>query len=305
MKLQDRLSDVLNYTGLSRSALAQKIGVKAYKLQDISRGQTVRMPSDVLDGLSREFPDLNPTWLLTGEGEMLLPDEEDNRLGQLTAGNASGVKGRLKEYIKYSGITTMEFERSIGASNGYVTSISKGIGAKFSREISKNYPDLNLDWLLTGEGSMLKSADEATTPEALMPGNAVTFHPGLTAQAGYVDMPGEEDDSTELFFIKGYEGCHAIRAVGDSMYPTITNGDIVIHEMNTERYIRNGEVYIVVDELGALMVKRVTQDVSPEDEITFTFFSDNPNQAKYKPFSIPGEQIKRLYRVRAVIKQLT
>lgn len=53
------------------------------------------------------------------------------------------------------------------------------------------------------------------------------------------------------------------------------------------------------------MIKRVMQEVSLYGEITFTFFSDNPNQSKYKPFTIPGEQIKRLYRVRAVVSQLT
>ena len=215
-------------------------------------------------------------------------------------------------YLIYKGIANSQKEvgELLGYGESYFSQIISGTKPLSDSVLKKlasldDGKEINLMWLLTGEGSMLKSADEDTTTEELMPGNAVTFHPGLTAQAGYVDMPGEEDDSTELFFIKGYEGCHAIRATGDSMYPTITNGDIVIHEMNTERYIRNGEVYIVVDELGALMVKRVTQDVSPEDEIMFTFFSDNPNQAKYKPFSIPGEQIKRLYRVRAVIKQLT
>lgn len=212
------------------------------------------------------------------------------------------IKDRLKKYIEVSGLSVRDFERSIGASNGYVNSIRKGVSSDFLSKIIEQYPNLSREWLLFGEGEMLKSDEEDAPPETLTPENAVTYHPDLTAQAGYTDMPGEVEQNTELFFIKG---CHAIRAVGDSMYPTITNGDIVIHELNTERYIRNGEVYIVVDESGGLMVKRVTQEVSPEDEITFTFFSDNPNQARYKPFTIPGEQIKRLYRVRAVIKQLS
>lgn len=97
---------------------------------------------------------------------------------------------------------------------------------------------------------MLNSEHEEAHPKTLTPDSAVTFHPGLTAQAGNADTPWGDDDAIELFYIEGYEGCHAIRAVGDSMSPTIIGGDIVIHELNAERYIRNGEVYIVVDEVA-------------------------------------------------------
>lgn len=43
-----------------------------------------------------------------------------------------------------------------GLSNGYVNNISKGIGADKLQRILGAYPMLNQDWLLTGEGEMVK-----------------------------------------------------------------------------------------------------------------------------------------------------
>lgn len=67
------------------------------------------------------------------------------------------VKERLKNYIKHIGISIIDFEKSINVSNGYVNSISKGIGNDKISLIVENYPNLNLDWLLTGKGDMLRT----------------------------------------------------------------------------------------------------------------------------------------------------
>jgi hypothetical protein len=56
---------------------------------------------------------------------------------------------------------------SIGAGNGYTLRMKKNnasIGSDVIENIIKTYPQLNVVWLLTGEGEMLK-ADEA--PEIL------------------------------------------------------------------------------------------------------------------------------------------
>ena len=67
------------------------------------------------------------------------------------------VKDRIKKYIKSQEISVSSFEKSINVSNGYINSISKGIGAEKSLLISRKYPNLNMSWLLRGEGDMLKS----------------------------------------------------------------------------------------------------------------------------------------------------
>src|SRR5690606_3083818 len=64
------------------------------------------------------------------------------------------VKERLKEYIKSQGLTTQAWEKSINASNGYVNSITKGIGEEKIQAILEKYFNINFDWLMTGRGPM-------------------------------------------------------------------------------------------------------------------------------------------------------
>lgn len=66
------------------------------------------------------------------------------------------VKERIKKFIQTQGITVIEFERTVSASNGYVNSIHKSIGIDKLNNIIEKYPILNIEWLLTGNGSMLK-----------------------------------------------------------------------------------------------------------------------------------------------------
>ncbi len=49
------------------------------------------------------------------------------------------------------------YEKEIKVSNGYVNSISKGIGGEILLKILEKSPNLNIDWLLEGKGEMLKN----------------------------------------------------------------------------------------------------------------------------------------------------
>lgn len=65
------------------------------------------------------------------------------------------IKDRIMEYAKEKHITIREFERKSGLSNGYINSIRKGLGVEKLENVLKSFPDLNRDWLLYGEGTML------------------------------------------------------------------------------------------------------------------------------------------------------
>ena len=60
------------------------------------------------------------------------------------------------EFLSYYKISKTEFGNTIGVSNAFVTSIRKSISPDKIQSIALNYPQLNIDWLLTGEGKMLK-----------------------------------------------------------------------------------------------------------------------------------------------------
>ena len=65
------------------------------------------------------------------------------------------VKERLKLFIEYRKINVRKFENSIGVSNSYVSNIFNTIGHDIRNRIIEKYPDLNMDWLLTGLGEMI------------------------------------------------------------------------------------------------------------------------------------------------------
>lgn len=66
---------------------------------------------------------------------------------------------RIKQYIDFKSIRVSAFEREIGMSNGSFASQlknNKTIGVDKLENILKKYPDINVEWLLTGNGNMLK-----------------------------------------------------------------------------------------------------------------------------------------------------
>lgn len=54
-------------------------------------------------------------------------------------------------------MTISDFERFSNLSTGYVHKIKDSIGKRGLGDIRRAFPDLNTDWLLTGEGEMLKT----------------------------------------------------------------------------------------------------------------------------------------------------
>lgn len=73
----------------------------------------------------------------------------------------SNIKDRLTTYLKHARVTKVEFGRRIGVSNSYVTSMRKSMQPDKAEKIAAEFPDLNIEWLMTGEGEMLKPKSAA------------------------------------------------------------------------------------------------------------------------------------------------
>lgn len=78
------------------------------------------------------------------------------------------VKERLKEFIKYLGISEREFCRRVGVGSAYIQSIRKSIMPDTLQQIAIHFPQLNPIWLMMGDGEMLlpEEKPEEKAPEA-------------------------------------------------------------------------------------------------------------------------------------------
>ena len=65
------------------------------------------------------------------------------------------VQSMLFDFISSKKISISDFERACGLSNGYVHKIKNSVGKRGLLDIQRKFPELNTDWLLTGEGEML------------------------------------------------------------------------------------------------------------------------------------------------------
>ena len=74
------------------------------------------------------------------------------------------VKDRLKQFIMFKNISTREFERQIGVSYGFIGNMSKSTSPDKVIKISHQFPELNMTWLLTGEGEMIRT-DSRPVPD--------------------------------------------------------------------------------------------------------------------------------------------
>lgn len=67
------------------------------------------------------------------------------------------VKERIKEFCETQKMAISFFERKCGLANGYVNSIRASIGMKSLEKILRSFPEMSRDWLIYGEGDMLRS----------------------------------------------------------------------------------------------------------------------------------------------------
>lgn len=114
------------------------------------------------------------------------------------------IKDRVLEYCNIKGIAISTFERMADLSNGYFKKTSRFPHAAKRKQISCAFPDLNMSWLISGEGEMLN-------PE---PNGSVHInqdHNTNSTMFGYVNIDVPEKDKQKILNADGIvvetDGC--------------------------------------------------------------------------------------------------
>ena len=69
------------------------------------------------------------------------------------------LRERVREYCEYMNIRVSQFEKKAGLSNGYFNQVSKKPSDAKLEAITNAHPNLNIDWLCTGRGEMIRVAN--------------------------------------------------------------------------------------------------------------------------------------------------
>lgn len=205
---------------------------------------------------------------------------------------------RIKQYIDYKSISVAAFEKSIGMSNAsFGKCLKKGgaIGTDKLENILNVYPDISPNWLLTGNGDMLRNTTELTPTKD---GTGIPLIP-VEAMAGC--FTGSQTvllQECDHYVVPAFKNADFLIYVrGDSMQPRYYSGDMVACKMlsPTDLFFQWGKVYVLDTDQGAL-IKKVEQGT---DDETITLVSENEN---YKPFQIPRRAVYHIAIVMGLIR---
>lgn len=75
---------------------------------------------------------------------------------------------RMLEYLDYKGISKYKFYKDTKLSNGFLDK-NRNIGSDKCAIISNSYPEINIEWVITGKGKMLKTDHENNEKTAVVP----------------------------------------------------------------------------------------------------------------------------------------
>jgi len=203
------------------------------------------------------------------------------------------VKDRLKEYLLTKKLSIREFERNCGLSNGLAARISSTTSPSTLNKISHS-SDLNVDWLLTGEGNMLR-ADAA--PKISYTEGVPYFDEDFLLGFDEVTAPNSENPDF-LIRMPGYEKATLwCNASGHSMEPEINNGDIIaLQRIEDFSFLPFGDVYGFITTNGMRTIKRLGK--SEKDG----FYRLIPTNKEYDEQEIPINKIALVYRVMGTMK---
>lgn len=219
------------------------------------------------------------------------------------------VIGLLKErrYIR----NQQDFTERIGSDKSTVSQIVNGrtpIPNKMFAQIAQAFPMLNIDFILTGEGEMLKNDDVETLSGEEMAKISEGIKSGRFRLVPLVNIDSvggihtdNSIDLSEQYIIKmmpfadAMHGDVAILQSGNSMYPTIPPGSaLLIREVKDWReYFGYGNIFVLLLKDG----RRITKEVRRYDEDPLNYVwcvSYNPDVADEE---LPKSMIRSVWKV--------
>lgn len=218
----------------------------------------------------------------------------------------STIKENILYFIEKQNISKVNFYELTGitASNFKGSGLKSEIGGDKIVKILSCYPQLNPDWLLTGEGSMLKSKS-LKKPHTIDIDKQVIGIPMLPFDAfagiGDSSITGVNFDTIEERYVvplfDGIKIDFMIPVRGSSMYPKYSSGDVVACRLIDELlFIQWNKVYVIDSNSQGVIMKRLLKG---DDNDHIICRSDNKD---YDDFNVPMTDIRSIAIIVGVIR---
>lgn len=216
--------------------------------------------------------------------------------------NISSIKERILYYAKYQGIGIEKFLTSIDMTYGSFKGDAKkrSLNSDAIEKIYTTYPALNIEWLLSGKGEMLKNV----THEPLT-GRSSNNDPGIPlviheAAAGFgtLNFAISNQDIQAFYKVPDFHDIDfMIRVTGNSMYPKYNSGDVVACRiLRNSKFIEWNKPHLISTTEHGLLVKRLRKS---HEANCVTAYSDNK---EYEPFDIPENEVTGIAIIIGVIR---
>ena len=211
------------------------------------------------------------------------------------------ISARIKLIIDHYGNgKNTEFAALVGTNEGNIRGYLKGVMPKSDvlSSIVRNCDGLSAQWLLTGEGEMLRSSFGEGSESKVC--QQVTLDPTVGTPFYDVDFFGS---FTEIFndqtvapacyiIVPGFEKATVwCNVTGHSMEPKISHGDIIaLHECTIDD-IQYGEIYAVV--LDTIRTIKIIRRGSSPDTLLYVPI----NKPAYEDQEFPTSRILKVFEV--------
>lgn len=216
---------------------------------------------------------------------------------------------RLYEFIQYKESNVSSFSKTIDVSNGYLSKQKKAganLGSHIIEKIVINFPELNLYWLISGEGDMInkKARIETHSPEAInilqKEINLPLVNIAAVAGFGSQSFSIRNKDVKALYVIPKFKHKKIdfmIEIEGSSMYPKYNSGDVVACTIiNESSFIQWNKTYVIATKEQGIIIKRIKKGSSSN---SLMMVSDNNN---FDPFEIQKNEIEGIALVVGLIR---
>lgn len=166
-----RIKEYVLYKGIRVNQFEQLCNLSNGYVNQIKRS----IGEEKLKTISRRFPDLNISWVLTGIGNMIQNQDIKDSNNNKTIKEA--IIQRIKEIIENKSLSESQFSKLISANQKTINQQLKGergISIDTILSILSSFEHISSEWLLRGKGNMFKSIDKFISTEELPESNRIT-----------------------------------------------------------------------------------------------------------------------------------